>query len=59
MHAQNSPQHLGVHRLFASRRSRLATTISQAQGRDVKEDGAEDVGDEKANGQFEHLLLQR
>ena len=44
---------------FAKRRSHLSTTISQAQSRRAKEDGAEDIGDAETNRQFGHPLLQR
>ena len=57
-HEQNSPQHVGIHRLLASQRSHLLTTISQAQGSRAKENGTEDIGDAETNRQFGHSLLQ-
>jgi hypothetical protein len=58
-HEQNSSQYVGVHRLFASRRSHFSTINSQAQGRGAKENGAENVGDAETTRQFEYPLLQR
>ena len=56
---ESSSQDVSVHHLLTGRKSRLPTTIPQAQGRRAKEGDTEDIDDAETNRQVGYSLLQR